>query len=120
MIGEGWDYHSGMRCFSWLDILTACIRVPKRLAKALLVMSLMIALSIVVVRLEEGRREAREQEAATAQLQDCQAWASMNVKQKKKVYRADPKRWDACFCEGEDCKLDRIYIGQVVEQRKQH
>ena len=66
-----YNYHLGMSSFSWSDILTACIRVPKRLAKSLFIVALLVAFAIVVVRLEEGRREAREREAVEAQLQDC-------------------------------------------------
>jgi len=93
-----------------LEILTACVRVPKKVSKALLFIALMIILAIVVVKLGDSHREANELEAVTAQLQDCEAWNSMSVKQKKKAYRADPKRWDRCLCEGESCELDRLYI----------
>jgi len=100
----------GMCPLPWPDILRAFIRVPKRVSKALTLMALMFAFAIFLVRLEDRKREASELEVVTVQLQDCEAWASMNVKQKKRNYRADPTRWDGCLCEGESCELDRLYI----------
>ena len=92
--------------------------MPKRASKVLILMALMIALFILVVKLEDRKREARDLQVVAAQLQDCEAWASMNVKQKKRNYRADPSRWSGCLCEdGVGCELDRLYItGRVSKQ----
>ncbi len=44
------------------------------------------------------------------QTNDCGQWAGMNVKVKKRYYRADPVRWAQCLYAGQDSELDRVYI----------
>ena len=66
-------------------------------------------IKIVVRGIPETKVDDKEQ-----QLQDCATWAAMSLKEKKRAYKADPKRWSACLCEGEDCSLiDRYISGKL-------
>ncbi len=95
-----------MSPFSWSEIPRAFVLVLERVAQALVLMALITALATLMVRLEERKHGATELSAATEQLEDCEAWASMNAEQKQRNYQADPERWDTCLCEDENCEVD--------------
>lgn len=48
--------------------------------------------------------------AKEQQTKYCDEWANMNVKEKKRYYRADPERWARCLYEGKGSEFDRVYI----------
>jgi len=103
--------------------------MTKKIPVSLIVVLLIISLSIVVgwVR-ERGPESTGARMVANSHpvalwdvpedktrvkeqpVKDCDAWAGMNVKEKKGKYRADPERWARCLCQGEGCELDRLYI----------
>ncbi|HME46424.1 MAG TPA: hypothetical protein VKF36_25295 [Syntrophorhabdales bacterium] len=101
--------------------------MQKRIPVSIMVVVLIISLAIFVRWMGE-RNGSRSQIVASShadvlrgalgnnvgkkehQIDDCDAWAGMNVKEKKRNYRANPKRWTRCLCEEEGCELDRLYI----------
>ncbi len=86
------------------------MRILMKVPVSLVVVVLIISLAVLAGRFSERKREANILEVATGHLQDCDAWASMDVKQKKRNYKADPKRWSECLCESQECEFDRVYI----------
>ena len=60
--------------------MSACIRTPVRMLKAVIVAVLILSIALLVVRTHEGKQEADALGMVTKQIQDCDAWASMSVK----------------------------------------
>jgi hypothetical protein len=87
----------------------------KKIPLSLIVVALFISLSIFL-KWNHGRGPGADQAQIVAS-DDCDQWASMNVKQKKSTYKTDPKRWSQCLCEdGDGCRLDRLYITGKVSR----
>jgi len=132
-----------MHALSWPDVLKACIGKPKKVTVALVVVALVLSVSLVARWVHErgpglsgppviannnadaarGIPEIRiavraipgpDTHSALQESQDCAAWAAMSVKEKKKAYRTDPRRWDVCVCEAEGCLVDSYVTGKLV------
>jgi hypothetical protein len=109
--------------------------VVKRIPISLIVVVLIITLPIIVKWVREkvpepdGTHVAASNHADTfrgdptnklykkeQQTKDCDEWANMNVKEKKRNYRADPERWARCLYEEEVSGVDRVYITGKVSR----
>ncbi len=103
--------------FSWFEIMRACAGTPKKVALSLIVVMLAVSVCVLVKWLHERGPEliaaqlmAGSTVTVQQQREDCAAWAGMSFKQKKTKYRNDPGRWSTCLCEGDECRLDRLYV----------
>ncbi len=85
-------------------------RIPVSLVVAALIISFPLVLSWVR---EKGPSPLI---MAERQIKDCDQWAGMNVKQKKRNYRADPEKWARCLYAGQDSEFNRLYITGKVSR----
>lgn len=95
----------------------------KRIPISLIVVALIISLSLVVTWISERGSESNHAGVVAGKtrvkqqpIKDCDGWAGMNAKEKKRYYRADPGRWARCLHEQESSELDRVYITGKVSR----
>ena len=88
--------------------------MAKRIPVSLILAALIITLPLVVSWVRERGPSPRIM--AQWQIKDCDRWTAMNVKEKKRNYRADPGRWVRCLYGEQDSELDRVYITGKVSR----